>query len=327
MDFSKLRDINEQKAQDAVVNKRHDELLLESTKTQEVIARSFSSLVKYLDGKVTKTEVLNQLREISTPDVERVVTAVNDLHETLKTHENTDLTEITSVMQQVLDEAKKIPKELPEQKEIKLHDYTSQLKSLEKAVKAVEQVVKQQKLVAEAPIVNLPETVVNVEKPDLKPLQTSIAKVVSAVNEIVIPELDTSGLEKLIKRSNKLLNDLIDKPVSSGGGGGGGRATPYEDSNGIPFFVIVESDGSIPVTIKNPDDIGGGTTAINYLIKNISPSDDPEIATYKYFGYIESGGTNWRIMRKTLATNAFDYATGTSDYATAWTARASQTYA
>lgn len=251
MDLSKLRDINEQKAQDAVVNKRHDELLLESTKTQEVIAKSFSSLVSYLDGKTTKTEVINQLKEIGTPDVERVVTAVNDLHETLKTHENTDLTEITSVMQQVLEEAKKIPKELPEQKEVKLHDYTKQLSSLEKAIKAVEKVVREQKLIAEAPVINVPEAVVNVEKPDLKPLQTSIAKVVSAVNEIVIPELDTSGLEKLIKRSNKLLNDLIDKPVSSGGGGGGGRATPYEDSNGIPFFVIVESDGSIPVTVKN----------------------------------------------------------------------------
>ena len=251
MDLSKLRDINEQKAQDAVVNKRHDELLLESTKTQEVIAKSFSSLVRFLDGKTTKTEVINQLREIGTPDVKYVVSAIDDLHQTLKTHENTDLTEITGVMKQVLEEAKKIPKELPEQKEVKLHDYTKQLASLEKAIKAVEQVVKEQNLIAEAPVINVPEAVVNVEKPDLKPLQTSIAKVVSAVNEIVIPELDTSGLEKLIKRSNKLLNDLIDKPVSSGGGGGGGRATPYEDSNGIPFFVIVESDGSIPVTVKN----------------------------------------------------------------------------
>lgn len=297
MDLSKLRDINEQKAHNAVVNKRHDELLLESTKTQEVIAKSFLSLVKYLDGKVTKTEVLNQLREISTPDVERVVTAVNDLHETLKTHENTDLTEVTSVMQQVLEEAKKIPKELPEQKEVKLHDYTSQLKSLEKAVKAVEQVVKQQKLVAEAPIVNLPETVVNVEKPDLKPLQTSIAKVVSAVNEIVIPELDTSGLEKLIKRSNKLLNDLLEKPVSSGGGGGGGRATPYQDSSGIPFFVVVESDGSIPVTIKNPDDIGGGSSEPIYKLL----LDDYTTTNVTYVGKAALGSATsaavWQIQK------------------------------
>ena len=129
-------------------------------------------------------------------------------------------------------------------------DYKDQFTSLENAIKSVEKGVKAQKLIAEAPIVNVPETNVNVEKPDLKPLQKSITEVVNAVNGLVIPELSTTELEKLIKKSNKLLNDLLDKPVSSGGGGGG-RATPYETSTGAPHFVVVEADGSIPVTVKN----------------------------------------------------------------------------
>lgn len=61
-------------------------------------------------------------------------------------------------------------------------------------------------------------------------------------------------------------------------------------------------------------------------IRNISPADDPEIATYKYFGFQERGGTNWRIMRKTIATKAFTYATGTSGYSTAWTNKSSGSY-
>ena len=48
-------------------------------------------------------------------------------------------------------------------------------------------------------------------------------------------------------------------------------------------------------------------------------------ATYKYFGFQKSDG-GWYIMRKTIATNVFEYVAGTSAYSTAWTNRASQTY-
>ena len=54
----------------------------------------------------------------------------------------------------------------------------------------------------------------------------------------MIPEYktDNKAVEKLLKDSNKLLKGILDKPISKGGGGGG-RATPYQDSNGIPAFV------------------------------------------------------------------------------------------
>lgn len=48
-------------------------------------------------------------------------------------------------------------------------------------------------------------------------------------------------------------------------------------------------------------------------------------ATYKYFGFQRSDGY-WYIMRKTISTNVFEYAAGTSAYSTAWTNRASQSY-
>jgi len=87
-----------------------------------------------------------------------------------------------------------------------------------------------------------------------------------------------------------------------------------EDSTGKPAIAVVDANGS---------PIG---SALVYDIKNISPPNDPEIATYKYYGFVRRGGTAWRIMRKTLATNVFLYATGTSAYSTAWTNKDSQSY-
>jgi hypothetical protein len=49
-----------------------------------------------------------------------------------------------------------------------------------------------------------------------------------------------------------------------------------------------------------------------------------EDATYKYYGYMSSGG--WRIKRKTLATNVWEVSTGLGDYDTAWADRDNKTY-
>jgi hypothetical protein len=248
MDSSNLKAINDSIIDKNLSIKRHNELLNSSVNTSNTILSVTETLIKYLNGHISKVELTNQLSSVRTPDTFKVVDAVNSLHETLKTHKNTDLSEITTVMQSILDETKLIPKELPEQKEITMTDYSDQLSNLTKAINAVEQVVKEQKLIAEAPIVNLPETVVNVEAPDLKPLQASLKDVVTAVKKIIIPEYktDNKSVETLVKKSNELLKKLLDKPVSSGGGGGGGIVS-YVGSNGIPLPVTLNTDGSIPV--------------------------------------------------------------------------------
>ena len=66
-------------------------------------------------------------------------------------------------------------------------------------------------------------------------------------------------------------------------------------------------------------DTGGGA-AEAYAI-----NDKEATATYKYFGFQRADGY-WYIMRKTIATNKFEYVAGSSAYSTAWTNRASQTY-
>ena len=258
----KIKDINDEKSKSLLDKAKHDDLVLTGIQTQEVIVRVASALVSYLDNKVAKTEITNQLTDIGTPDALEVQKAIDSLHETLKGQKEVDLSGLTEVMGNILTVAKELPKKFPEPKEAK--DYTQQFKSLVDAVKAVEKVVKAQKLIAEAPIINVPETEVTVEPPDLKPLQKNIGEVVKAVNKIVIPQLDTKNVEKIIKESNKLLKQIIKKPVSRGGGGGGGSSWNAVNTAGIPLPLRLLDSTATPgvngLVVINPDgtNIGGG---------------------------------------------------------------------
>ena len=353
MNPSNLRQINDDKAAKLKAEQQHQDMLRGYVNVSNTVIDATTSLIKYLEGHTSKVHVINQLNSIGTPDAFRVVAAVNQLHDTIKTHENTDLSEVTKVMQGILDEAKLIPKELPEQKEAKVIDYTKQFKALEAATKAVEKVVKAQKLVAEAPVVNVAPADVKVDAPDLTPLQTSIKAVVSAVNKIVIPEYktDNKAVEELLKKSNKLLKDIVEKPV--GGGGGGGRVSPYQTGVNAPAFVTLEADGSIPVTIAGGGGSGGDghvtlagsdvnqkddtfygegvTTGIAATAKRnwngtsydrdwgqtqtkaYSVSAVSDDGTYKYF-FFEDASLNYYIMRKHKTNKVFTYTKGTGGY-------------
>lgn len=249
--IQKLRDINLEKAKSALETERYQSLLISDKNTRDTILSTTESLIRYMQGSISKVQLTNQLRSINTPDALKIIPSIEALHETLKLHKNTDLTEITAVMTAILDESKKLPKELPKTEKQQFIDYTKQFSALGDAVKAVEKVVKAQKLIAEAPIIKNAAPIVNVPKLDLAPLQGNIRDVVKAVEKIVIPEYKTDNkeVEGLLKKSNKLLKDLLDKPV--GGGGGGGRATPYQDSGGIPAFVTLTAAGNVPVDIQD----------------------------------------------------------------------------
>jgi len=324
-----LQNIRAYTEQQSLRNERdikHAALIDSNTQTQQVIVEVMRKLVDFLDNRVSKTEVVNQLQEIGTPDAYKVVEAVNGLHQTIATQEQVDLSEMTDLLRSVLDEAKKIPKSHSDIEIPKPIDNTAQFKSLEQAVKAMDSSIKAQKLVAEAPIVNVPETVVNVEKPDLSPLegelQTSRKEFVKAVKGIVIPETDVKPLEKELKKLNKLFNDFLET-VPMGGGGSGGLATPYT-KDGLPHFVNAESDGSLPVTVKN----SSSSTVYSKPTDSYSlvQFDDTSSASYEYYAYMDKD-SNWYIKRLTTATNLFEFVAGSSSYSTAWTNRASQTYA
>lgn len=268
-----IRDRVAKQQEDARTKSRHDQALLANIALQETIVKSFETLVKYLENKTTKTEVVNQLKEIGTPDAAKVVAAVNGMHETIRGKKETDLSEVTKILQGVLDEAKQLPKELPTIPETKLPDYTNSFDKLIKAMGKVQDEVKSQKLVAEAPIVNVPETVVNVDAPDLKPIQTGLSSVEKAIKAVKLPKTDTSKMEKQLAEANKLLAKLKEtlEEMPSGGGGGGGMnsLSAYDTSEVLRSVTAVESadnPGVYGLLVLNADGTavstgGGGSSS------------------------------------------------------------------
>lgn len=301
-----LERIAAQKAKRAEDNQRltrHAEDVDAQLQTQEIIVRSFSTLVDYLDNKVTKTAVINQLKEIGTPDALKVVDAVNALHQTIENQEQVDLTETNGFLRSAVEELQKVPKSVESIDIPDPIDNTKQLKSLETAIKAVDKSIKAQKLVAEAPIVNVPKTTVNVDAPDLDPIKKEQEKtrkeLVKAVKGIVFPTTDLSKLEKEAKAHTKLLKDIRD--VSGGGGSDGGMSI-------APFL---NSNDELPV---DSDPLA------KYKIADVDDSSDP-----KYYGFTRADGA-WYILKEdtTGSPKTYRYVKGADSYD--FSNRASETY-
>lgn len=313
--LEKIRQVNTERARQQLESARHNDLLDAQNQTQEMTVRSFQTLVEFMARHITKVEVLNQLREIATPDVLALIPVIESLQASVEAKE-VDLTPVTALLQDVLDEAKQIPKEFPEEKEG--IDYSDRFKALEEAIKTVTEAVKAQETTVEAPVVNVPETTVNVDAPDLKPLQKGFSDVVDAVRAIVIPEvtLDTSVLEKEQKLQTKLLKEIRDKPVG-GGGGGGGRATPYQDSNGTPAFVELTIDGKIPVET--------GTTSVYESRFDTASVSGSVFLAKAVAGSLESDAA-WQIKKVNISAGSSKFADAETTFTKVWDDRTSYTY-
>ena len=246
--IERLKQLHEQKAQKAEADSKHQQSLVSNVELQETVVRSFKALVNYLENSVSKTAVVNQLRSIGTPDALKVAEAVDNLHETLKTHKNTDLTEITGVMREVLAEAKALPKKHPEPLEIPHIDYSTQFELLTNTVKTVQAAIENKNLNVEAPVINLPEPKVTVEATNYGPMKEWLGEIREAVQAIVIPktDLDTSKVETLLDKQHKTLEKILAKPT--GGGGGGGSSWVAVNSEGTPMPIELTGEGAVPTT-------------------------------------------------------------------------------
>lgn len=318
-DIKGLREINQKIAEAQLSESRHNDRLNSDNQLQQTIVRSFKSLVDYLDSSVSKTAVVNQLKEVGTPDALEVARAVEKLHVTITEQAKSDKTEenlnkIATTISQVLEEAKKIPKSTPDAPEQQFVDYTDQMKSLGSALDSIETTIKNQNLTVEAPIVNVPQ--VEVQAPDLTPLDKGLKSIETAVKKIVIPKtiIDNSKIEKELKTHSKLLKEIVEKPTSSGSSGH--RITPYEDNQGVPAFITLDN-GAIPTT--------GGDPSSSYGFYQETTS-----GTKTYYGFTDADA-NWLIKEEDSSTETFKWATITNNvseptYAGAWTNRATLTY-
>lgn len=290
------------------------------------VLRAIELLVKFLDKKVTKTEVINQLREVSTPDVLKVVAAVEKLDGTVQQNK-IDLSGVEQELKNAVEQLKQVPKTLPDAPEaiesVKVSNLSEiDLKPLLDAINALD-------LKVEAPIVNVDAPKVDVAAPDLKPIKAIFTDLLKAVKNIKMPDVkleatDTSKIEKELEKQTKQLAELLKQP--KGGGGGGGNGSPYTDSTGKVMNVELETDGSIPVTV-----VAGGSAAA----QTVSKIDDTTTANVVYIGKAELTGAAistssavWQIKKLDTSSIALDkkWADGDSSYNNVWDNRASLTY-
>lgn len=304
MDLSRFKEIEEKKVEHLKYAEQLKHAKLDTLDLKETMYSVTKTLISFLEGNTTKAVVLNQIRDFATSqDAAQLTQSIESLHDTLKTHENTDITPLTEVMNRVLEEVSKVPEgiKIPEQKFV---DYSKQLDQLAKAVGLVEKAIESQETTVQAPEVNVAPAEVNVQAPDLKPLTKEIDKAFKkAIGTIKIPEVpktDLTKLEKESKEHTKLLKDI--RELSSSGGGGG-------SSSIAPFL---NSEGELPIA----------STSLDLQV------DDT--GTYTYLGNAAPGTATseslWRIKRVTNATGVITHADGTSSFTKEWDERASYSY-
>ena len=316
-----LRQFYTDQEQKALESKQFADRTAQLNDLEDTVIRAFKTLIQFMDGKTTKTEVVNQLKSISTPDVDKVVQAVSKLDRDILTNK-LDLKPITDALNGLKREITLLPKNMPtapEQKEsvtvTNLDEVTLDTTSLEAAIKAL-------KL---DPTIDVKAPVVNVDAPDLSPIKTVMLDVLKAIKGQKYPEIpvtDLKTLEDESKKTNKQLEDankklqkLVDKPV--GGGGSGGHTTPYQDSTGKPVYVELTVDGKIPVE-------AGATST--YEGRNDTTTDTNLVYLGKAVPGTATSDAAWQIKRYNKSAGHMSFADDVTTFTKVWDDRTSYTY-
>jgi hypothetical protein len=286
---SDIRQHYQTEANQAAHNQQFQDRTAQLNALEDTVINAFNTLIRFIDGKTTKTEVVNQLKSISTPDVDKVVTAISKLDKDILANK-LDIKPLEQGLNSLKRELSLIPKSLPKIPEQKDTIKVTNLNEVKLDTSQIEKAIKDLKL---DPTIDVKAPVVNVDAPNLKPLQDLMLDLLKATQSIKldVPETDLSKLEKQSTEANKKLDEankhlkkISEKPT--GGGGGGGNGTPYQDSNGTFQYVQLQG-GSIPVVM--------GSSTYKLLL------DDTSTANVTYVGRAaigsSTGSTAWQIQK------------------------------
>lgn len=261
------------------------------------VVSTMRQLVKFLDGKTTKTEVVNQLKSVSTPDIDKVVDALNKL-DSNNAKNKLDLTPLKEELTKLGKKLDKLPTEFPELPE-GIEEVTVKnqidLEPLEKAIKGLK---------LEAPKVDVAAPNVQVDAPDLKPLQDSLLDVVKSIKAQKYPETDLTKVEKKLDEANKHLKKIVEKRV--GGGGGGGSSPTVDTGVGVFAVPVANPDGtplslgstSVDTAISDGVTVGDTSTdilAVNENRKSATIVNDSDETIYLKLGSGASLNSGIRI--------------------------------
>lgn len=161
----------------------------------------------------------------------------------------------------------------------------------------------------------------SISKIDVKP---QIKVDAPAVN-VSPPGVDLKGVEKALGNLPKAFEQAI-------------KLIPKTEIPEQDFTPLLSAWEGISEQLQSIDTASRMKPVFPTQLKVVSPdgstiggtvwglNDKEDTGTYVYYGFSAADGS-WKILRKTIATNVFRYSTGASDYSTAWTDRATQSYA
>lgn len=288
-----LRQFYQEQASTQMAQKQYQQRTAQLNELENTVIESIGALIRFLDGKTTKTEVINQLTSISTPDVDKVVEAVSKLDKDILANQ-LDLKPLVTELQQIKREMSLVPKSLPkfEQKDaVKV----TNLSDVKLDTTKLEKLIKDLKL---DPTIEVKPTDVQVDAPDLKPLETALKAVVTAIKNQKYPEFpeipvtDLSEVEKKLDESNKHLKDIATRPANTPSSN-----SPYINSDNKLVNVPLETDLSIPITLKNPGDISGSTVYSKPTdAYELVQYDDSTSSSYEYYLYSDKDA-NYYVKR------------------------------
>jgi len=315
---SGVRQHYQNEAESALHAKQYSDRTVQLNDFEGTVVDGFNALIKFIDGKTTKTEVVNQLRSISTPDVDKLIPLLSKLDKGIQSSK-VDLKPLVAQLTAINRQVSLLPKTHPEKPEPTESVKVTNLSELKLDTSAIEKAINKLKL---DPVVDVKSPIVNVDAPDLAPLQDLLKKIVTAVKDQKypkfpeIPVTDLTKVEKKLDESNKHLKAIVDKPVG-GGGGGGGNATPYVDSTGKPVNVVLNSNGSIPTS----------SSTTNYTTRIAEDSGDSNLT---YIGKAAIGSATssavWQIQKIDETTGMVITWAQTGLFTAKWDDRTTETY-
>jgi len=293
--YADMAKVDQSKKDSNKKNVSHNDLLSGNDRIQKVIIAAAKAQIEANTINEPRVDVKNFPKSFRTPDIESVVTELKKLNKDL-TPLTTDFTPVIKALQSLENKISKLPTEYPEMETVEAVTVKNAepmqplFKSLEKTIKAIKV----------DPKITLNEKEVNIDLSSMTELLEDIKNAV-AENKVLIPETDNTEVIKALDNVYLAIENLS-FPVPN-------FILPFKDSDGKATQVKLDNNGNVPIS-----------NGLHYAI-----NDKEATATYKYFGFQRSDAY-WYIMRKTIATNKFEYVAGSSAYATAWTNRASQIY-
>ena len=295
--------------------KMHAERSDQLNSIEETIANAFGSLLNFMEKKISKVELTNQLREISTPDVANVVAELKKLGETVNSAK-TDQKPVIDALNALKREITLIPSKIPKEKEQKETIKVSNLSEVKLDTTNLEKVIEALDLK-----VDVKAPIINTEKTDTKQLEGLMAEVLKAIkkqepiesvkvsNLKDIKPTDLSKVEKKLDLSNKHLKEIAEKKFG-GGGGGGGNGSPYTDNSGIAKNVILTTDGRVPVDIDMAAE--GIATATHQTdgsqktqIVETLPNDSTKLNPSVTIPEVTVGTVTTKTIQKTIGTDVY----------------------